>query len=94
MGRRIRSTFGAGRGRWWRPLYPLALTYAVVVIAFNTVLLSAVGVAQLVADDPRVSGPEFPDVKLWGTRNRSRCSGGRAVLVDQAAQPASSSHPR
>lgn len=31
---------------------------------------------------------------LWGTRNRSRCSGGRAVLVDQAAQPASSSNPR
>jgi uncharacterized protein YndB with AHSA1/START domain len=32
--------------------------------------------------------------RVWGTRNRSRCSGGRAVLVDQAAQPASSSHPR
>lgn len=59
----VRSIFGAGRGRWWRPLYLLALTYAVVVIAFNAILLSAWGVAQMVADDPRVSGPEFPDVK-------------------------------
>lgn len=69
----MRSIFGVGRGRWWRLPYLLALTYVIVVVAFNAVLLAAVGIAQIVADDPRVSGARFPDVrhlrpvddKLW-----------------------------